>query len=69
MEIHNIDSTIICEQPKINPFRNDILKSLSEILGIPESKIGLKATTAEKLGIIGKNKAISVQSIVNLKDK
>jgi 2C-methyl-D-erythritol 2,4-cyclodiphosphate synthase len=35
MEIHNIDSTIICEQPKINPFRNDILKSLSEILGIP----------------------------------
>ena len=69
MEIHNIDSTIICEQPKINPFRNDILKSLSEILGIPESKIGLKATTAEKLGIIGKNKAISVQSIANLKDK
>lgn len=69
MEIYNIDSTIICEQPKINPFRDNILKSLSQILGIPESKIGLKATTAEKLGIIGKNKAISVQSLVNLKDK
>jgi len=69
MEIYNIDSTIICEQPKINPFRDNILNSLSQILGIPESKIGLKATTAEKLGIIGKNKAISVQSLVNLKDK
>ena len=31
-------------------------------------KIGLKATTSEKIGIIGNNEAISVQSIVNLKD-
>ena len=69
LEIYNVDATIICEEPKINPHRDNILKSLSSILKMPIDKIGLKATTSEKIGIIGKNKAIAVQSLVNLKDK
>ena len=69
LEIYNIDTTIICEQPKINPHREFILKKLSDILDIPINRIGLKATTSEKIGIIGENKAIAVQSLVNLRDK
>ena len=68
LEIYNIDTTIICENPKINPHREKILENLSAILKVPMKKIGLKATTSEKIGIIGNNEAISVQSIVNLKD-
>ena len=68
LEIYNIDTIIVCESPKINPHRRKILENLSDILKIPLSKIGLKATTSEKIGIIGNNEAISVQSIVNLKD-
>ena len=67
LEIYNIDATIICESPKISPHRDAIIDSLSRILQISKSKIGLKATTSEKIGIIGKNKAIAVQSLVNLK--
>ena len=48
--------------------REKILENLSAILKVPMKKIGLKATTSEKIGIIGNNEAISVQSIVNLKD-
>ena len=69
LEIYNIDTTIICEEPRINPHRDNILKSLSSILEISANKIGLKATTSEQIGIIGKNKAIAVQSLVNLRDK
>ena len=69
LEIYNIDTTIICEQPKINPHRKFILKKLSDILDVPINRIGLKATTSEKIGIIGENKAIAVQSLVNLRDK
>ena len=69
LEIFNVDITIICESPKINPHRNQILKSLSKILKINENKIGLKATTSEKLGIIGTNQAIAVQTLTNLKKK
>ena len=65
-KIYNVDATIICESPKINPHRENIIASLSKILKIPKSKIGLKATTSEKLGIIGENKAIAVQSLVNI---
>ena len=50
-----------------NPHRNQILKSLSKILKINANKIGLKATTSEKLGIIGNNQAIAVQTLTNLK--
>ena len=66
-EIFNVDITVICESPKINPHRNQILKSLSKILKINANKIGLKATTSEKLGIIGNNQAIAVQTLTNLK--
>ena len=66
MRIYNIDATVICEFPKINPHRDLILKSLSKILKTPVERIGLKATTSEQIGIIGKNKAIAVQSFVNL---
>ena len=69
LEIFNIDTTIICEYPKISPFREQILLKLSEILKIPVEDIGLKATTSEQIGIIGQNKAIAVQSIVNLNEK
>lgn len=69
LEIYNIDTTVICEQPKITPHREKILKKLSNLLSIPVSSIGLKATTSEKIGIIGKNKAIAVQSLVNLREK
>ena len=69
LEIYNVDATIICEEPKINPHRDNILKSLSSILKIPINKIGLKATTSEKIGIIGNNEAIAVQSLINLRDK
>ena len=48
---------------------NTLLKELSNLLLIPVSRIGLKATTSEKIGIIGKNKAIAVQSLVNLREK
>ena len=69
LEIYNVDAIIICEEPKINLHRDNILNSLSSILKIPIDKIGLKATTSEKIGIIGNNEAIAVQSLINLKDK
>ena len=42
-------------------------EELSKILKIPVERIGLKATTSEQIGIIGKNKAIAVQSFANLR--
>lgn len=66
-EIVNIDLTIIAQKPKINPFKMEIKNSLSKMLGIEKQFINIKATTAEKMGFIGRGEGVAVQSIANLK--
>jgi 2-C-methyl-D-erythritol 2,4-cyclodiphosphate synthase len=56
----NLDCVIICEKPKILPFRDLIRKSLASALEVSEDCIFLKGKTAEKLGQAGKGKAVEV---------
>mgnify|MGYP001208696072 CR=1 FL=1 len=62
----NIDFVIVCEQPRIGPYADQIKKSLGEILSIEESFIGVKATTTEKMGVIGDGNGIAVYAIASL---
>jgi len=66
-EIVNVDLTILAQIPKINPHKKDIKSSLSTLLNIQKNKINIKATTAEKLGFIGREEAVAVQSVCTLK--
>ena len=68
-EIVNIDLTIVCEIPKINPYKDEIASNLSKILGLKKFKINIKATTSEKMGFIGRKEGIMVQSIATMKYK
>jgi len=63
---NNIDINLICERPKISVYRNKIIKSLSKLISIDESLINLKGKTVEKLGLIGKEKAIACEVIVSI---
>ena len=65
----NIDFVVVCENPKIGPYVNQIKKSLSAILKIEESFIGVKATTTEKMGVIGDGNGIAVYAIASLRNK
>jgi len=56
----NLDCVIICEKPKILPFRDSICKSLAETMEVPVDKIFLKGKTSEGLGAVGRGKAIEV---------
>ena len=64
--INNLDINLICEQPKVSKFRDKIIKSLSKLLKIDSSLINLKGKTAEKLGLIGKEKAIACEVICSI---
>ena len=66
--IVNIDSVIICEQPKMSPWYPAMKKKLATILAISEDRISIKAKTFEKLGDIGSGAAIAVQ-VVSLLQK
>ena len=66
-EIVNVDTTIIAQKPKINPFKNEIKNSMAKLLKIEKQFINIKATTAEKMGFIGREEGVAVQSIATVK--
>ena len=63
-EVGNIDSTICLQQPKINPHIPAMKTCLSEVMGIPEEDVSIKATTTEKLGFVGKLAGVSAHATV-----
>ena len=62
--IVNIDSTLICEKPKLSRYRKKITTSLEKKLKLPKGCISIKATTSEGLGAIGEGMAIACKTIV-----
>ena len=64
--INNVDLNLICEKPKVSKYRKKIVTSLSNLLNLNEDQINLKGKTVEKLGLIGKEKAIACEAIVSL---
>ncbi len=64
--INNLDINLICEQPKVSKYRDKIIKSLSNLLNIDKGLINLKGKTVEKLGLIGKEKAIACEVICSI---
>ncbi len=63
-KILNIDNTIVCERPKISPHREKIIESLSFFMNLPKDCIGVKATTTEKMGSLGREEGVAVFSTV-----
>jgi 2-C-methyl-D-erythritol 4-phosphate cytidylyltransferase/2-C-methyl-D-erythritol 2,4-cyclodiphosphate synthase len=63
-EIVNVDLTIICELPKIGPFKPRMRQNLSEIFQTPMKNINIKATTTEGLGAMGRKEGISSHASV-----
>lgn len=62
----NLDLTIICEAPKIGPYRDQIRKRIADILELDEGRINIKATTTEKLGFTGRGEGIAAQAVVSI---
>jgi len=65
-EINNLDVNIITETPKLKKFKNKITNNISKLFRVSKEKINIKAKTTEKLGVIGKEKAIAAEVIVSV---
>jgi 2-C-methyl-D-erythritol 4-phosphate cytidylyltransferase/2-C-methyl-D-erythritol 2,4-cyclodiphosphate synthase len=63
---NNLDINLICEQPKVSKFRDKIISSLSDLLNLDKNLINLKGKPVEKLGLIGKEKAIACEVICSI---
>lgn len=61
--IVNVDASLIAERPKIAPHLAQMKANIAEALGVDARKVGVKATTNEKLGFVGREEGIAAMAI------
>jgi 2-C-methyl-D-erythritol 4-phosphate cytidylyltransferase/2-C-methyl-D-erythritol 2,4-cyclodiphosphate synthase len=57
--IAHLDVTVVCEAPRIGPHRDAIRGRIAEIAGVPVERVGVKATTSEKMGFTGRGEGMA----------
>jgi 2-C-methyl-D-erythritol 2,4-cyclodiphosphate synthase len=61
--VSNVDIVVVAESPRIAPHVPEMRKRISAVLGIPPDAIGIKATTNEGVGPIGRHEAIAAHAV------
>ena len=64
--IVNVDASLIAERPKIFPHITAMKQHIAEALGIPVTKVWVKATTNEKLGFAGREEGIAAMAVASI---
>ncbi|MEX3955727.1 2-C-methyl-D-erythritol 2,4-cyclodiphosphate synthase [Trinickia sp. EG282A] len=65
--IENVDSTVIAQAPKLAPHIDAMRANIAEDLGLPVTRVNVKAKTNEKLGYLGRGEGIEAQAAVLLR--
>ena len=62
----NVDATLMAQEPKITPHVARMKRNIADALGLDEKKIGIKATTNEQLGFIGRGEGIAAMAVASV---
>jgi 2-C-methyl-D-erythritol 2,4-cyclodiphosphate synthase len=65
-KIVNVDATVIAQAPKIYPHIAEMKKRIAAALGVGEKQIGVKATTNELMGFIGREEGIAAMAVASI---
>jgi 2-C-methyl-D-erythritol 4-phosphate cytidylyltransferase/2-C-methyl-D-erythritol 2,4-cyclodiphosphate synthase len=57
--IAHLDVTVVCEAPRVGPHRESMRARIAEIAGVPIARVGVKATTSEKMGFTGRGEGMA----------
>jgi 2-C-methyl-D-erythritol 2,4-cyclodiphosphate synthase len=66
LKIINVDSTLIAEAPRVLPYREAMQGHIGQALGIPASRVGIKATTNEMMGFIGRKEGVAAMAVAQV---
>jgi 2-C-methyl-D-erythritol 4-phosphate cytidylyltransferase/2-C-methyl-D-erythritol 2,4-cyclodiphosphate synthase len=64
--IEHVDLTIICEAPKVGPYRDTMRARIAGLLRLAEARVSVKATTTERLGFTGRCEGIAAQAVATV---
>ncbi|OEG71648.1 2-C-methyl-D-erythritol 2,4-cyclodiphosphate synthase [Candidatus Endomicrobiellum trichonymphae] len=65
--VNNVDVTVIAEVPRICPFIDDIKENISKAIELKKERIGIKATTNEKMGFAGRGEGIAAAAVASIR--
>lgn len=65
--IDHLDATLLCERPRLGPYREAMRQRIAEIAGLRLDQVSLKATTTEKLGFTGRSEGIAAQAAATIR--
>jgi 2-C-methyl-D-erythritol 2,4-cyclodiphosphate synthase len=68
LEIGNVDCTVVMEAPKLSPHRDAIRQRLAATLGLESSRVGVKASTGEGMGFVGRGEGVAALAVAGLRD-
>jgi 2-C-methyl-D-erythritol 2,4-cyclodiphosphate synthase len=64
----NVDSVVVAEEPRLQPHLSEMALQLADRLGLDRDLVGVKATSPEGLGALGRREAIAAQAVVLIDD-
>lgn len=62
-KVGNVDATIMAQRPKLAPHILEMRANIAADLGVPLGDVGIKATTTEKLGFVGREEGIAAEAV------
>jgi 2-C-methyl-D-erythritol 2,4-cyclodiphosphate synthase len=62
----NIDATLVCETPRLSPFRDEMRTRLASAVGLQADAVNVKFTTAEKMGFVGRGEGVAALAIATV---
>jgi 2-C-methyl-D-erythritol 4-phosphate cytidylyltransferase/2-C-methyl-D-erythritol 2,4-cyclodiphosphate synthase len=65
--IAHLDVNLVCEAPRVGPHRESMRARIAEIAGITIDRVGVKATTAEKLGFVGRREGVACMALATVR--
>lgn len=66
MRIVNVDASLVAEAPKVNPHAEAMKMNIGRALGIRADDVGVKATTNERLGFVGREEGIAAMAVASV---
>jgi 2-C-methyl-D-erythritol 2,4-cyclodiphosphate synthase len=67
--VANLDATLIAEAPKIGPHLDAMRRKIAETLGIETRQVGIKATTNEGMGALGRAEGMAAMAVASVEEK
>jgi 2-C-methyl-D-erythritol 2,4-cyclodiphosphate synthase len=62
----NVDATVVCEGPRLSPYRDEMRARLAEAVGLSVDAVNVKFTTAERMGFVGRGEGVAALAVATI---